>query len=288
MLTSVGLDHTEWLGETLEEIAAEKLAVLRDHSTLLTGALSPEVQAVAEREAERRHAKLLWATAVASNLVSGYQAGNFALAQAAAAQLVEKFDPAAALPVIERLSGDGALVPGRAQLVRGDPDAVYDAAHNPDGARALAETLPEPGRRRRSGLLPRGARGKGRGRDRRGACAGLRPLRLHGDPGGGDARHGPARRRVHARRQAGAALSGGGVERRGGHRPLGCVGARDGSCARARRGGAGRRFPLPSQVHMDREARGELLTMMGLVALVVAVVILVFFAIGYVFGLFFL
>ena len=39
---------------------------------------------------------------------------------------------------------------------------------------------------------------------------------------------------------------------------------------------------------MDREARSGLLTMMGLVALVVAVVILVFFAIGYVFGLFFL
>jgi preprotein translocase subunit SecE len=39
---------------------------------------------------------------------------------------------------------------------------------------------------------------------------------------------------------------------------------------------------------MDREARGQLLTMMGLVAAVVAVVILVFFAIGYVFGLFFL
>ena len=35
---------------------------------------------------------------------------------------------------------------------------------------------------------------------------------------------------------------------------------------------------------MDREAREELLTMMGLVALVVAVVILVFFAVGYVFG----
>jgi hypothetical protein len=39
---------------------------------------------------------------------------------------------------------------------------------------------------------------------------------------------------------------------------------------------------------MDREARSELLTMMGLVAVVVAAVILVFFAIGYVFGLVFL
>ncbi len=35
---------------------------------------------------------------------------------------------------------------------------------------------------------------------------------------------------------------------------------------------------------MDREARSELLSMMGLVAAVVAVVILVFFALGYVFG----
>ena len=39
---------------------------------------------------------------------------------------------------------------------------------------------------------------------------------------------------------------------------------------------------------MDREARSELLTMMGLVGVVVAVVILIFFALGYVFGLLFL
>ena len=39
---------------------------------------------------------------------------------------------------------------------------------------------------------------------------------------------------------------------------------------------------------MDREARSELLTMMGLVAVVVAVVILVFFGLGYLFGRLFL
>ena len=40
-LTSVGLDHTDWLGETVEEIAAEKLAVLRPETTLVLGALPP-------------------------------------------------------------------------------------------------------------------------------------------------------------------------------------------------------------------------------------------------------
>ena len=32
VLTSVGLEHTQWLGDTDEEIAAEKLAVLREHT----------------------------------------------------------------------------------------------------------------------------------------------------------------------------------------------------------------------------------------------------------------
>ena len=60
------------------------------------------------------------------------------------------------------------------------------------------------------------------------------------------------------------------------------------ACQAAERSRAGGRQPLPSQLYMDREARSELLTMMGLVAIVVAVVILVFFAFGYVFGLLFL
>ncbi len=41
VLTSIGLDHTEWLGETELEIAAEKLAVLRDQTTLVLGRVSP-------------------------------------------------------------------------------------------------------------------------------------------------------------------------------------------------------------------------------------------------------
>ena len=45
VLTSIGLDHTEWLGETEVEIAAEKLAVLRDQTTLVLGRVSPAVEA---------------------------------------------------------------------------------------------------------------------------------------------------------------------------------------------------------------------------------------------------
>src|ERR1700748_857505 len=59
VLTSVGLDHTEWLGETELEIAAEKLAVLKDASTLVLGRVSPDVRALAERVAAERAATLV-------------------------------------------------------------------------------------------------------------------------------------------------------------------------------------------------------------------------------------
>ena len=58
-LTSVGLEHTEWLGETEEAIAAEKLAVLRDHSTLVLGRVGDGVRELAERTAAERNARLV-------------------------------------------------------------------------------------------------------------------------------------------------------------------------------------------------------------------------------------
>src|SRR5436190_16383697 len=60
-LTSVGLDHTQWLGETEEAVAAEKLAVLRDRSTLVVGRLAPSVLALARRVAAERLARIVLA-----------------------------------------------------------------------------------------------------------------------------------------------------------------------------------------------------------------------------------
>src|SRR4051794_3959389 len=60
VLTSVGLDHTRWLGSTVGEIADEKLAVVRDHATLvLPPDLDPDAEAVAERVAAERHARVV-------------------------------------------------------------------------------------------------------------------------------------------------------------------------------------------------------------------------------------
>ena len=143
VLTSVGLDHTEWLGETLEEIAAEKVAVLRDHTTLLVGDVPDVVNPVIDREVAEKHAKKLWAASVANNMVPGYQGRNLALAQAAVSQVLEGLDRAAMAAFIKSLATREFSIRGRAELVTGDPPTIFDAAHNPDGARALAEALPE-------------------------------------------------------------------------------------------------------------------------------------------------
>jgi dihydrofolate synthase/folylpolyglutamate synthase len=148
VLTSVGYDHTEWLGETLQEIAAEKVAVLRDHTTLLVGQVPEEVNEVIEREVAVKHAKKLWATSVANNMVPGYQGRNLALAQAAAGQVLGELDSTALVEFIKRLATREFSIRGRAELVPGDPPAIFDAAHNPDGAIALAEALPDLARGR--------------------------------------------------------------------------------------------------------------------------------------------
>jgi dihydrofolate synthase/folylpolyglutamate synthase len=149
VLTSVGYDHTEWLGETLEEIAGEKVAVLRDHTTLVSGPVPPEVEPVIEREVERKHADGIGlAVESAGDDVHGdpgepsdveapsdFRATNAMLAMVAAQQVLGRFEAEDFGRVV------ATPIPGRAQLVPGDPDVVYDAAHNPDGARALVQAL---------------------------------------------------------------------------------------------------------------------------------------------------
>lgn len=132
VLTSVGLDHTEWLGETVEEIAAEKLAVLRDHTTLITGPMPPEAERVIEREVGRRHAIRIGVAEAES-----FRNVNSMLALSAVQVVLGEVD-SQSLNLLY-----GLTIPGRSQLVEGDPDVIYDAAHNPDGARALGRILPE-------------------------------------------------------------------------------------------------------------------------------------------------
>jgi len=142
VLTSVGLEHTRWLGPTIGAIAAEKLDVVRDGATLVLGeGLHPEASAVAEAVAAERDARLIRAPAdpqVPVGAPGAFQRRNFALARAAAEAFLGELDEAALAA-----AAASVRVPGRFQIVGEDPLVLLDGAHNPEGVAALTESLPE-------------------------------------------------------------------------------------------------------------------------------------------------
>ena len=143
VLTGVGLEHTRWLGPTIADIAAEKLAVVRDHATLVVAPdLHPDARAVAEQVVAERHATLVEAPAdlgLTLRAPGSFQRRNFGLAAAAAEAFLEQpLDRAA----VERAATE-TRVPGRLDVVGERPLTIYDGAHNPAGADALAAALPE-------------------------------------------------------------------------------------------------------------------------------------------------
>jgi len=153
-LTSIGLEHTRWLGETQREIAEEKLAVVGRGATLaLAARLAPEVLVVAERVARERGARLQHASerAPGAQLLArgAFQERNFALARLAAEtsllQAGAGLPDASARERAAREAAASVLVPGRLQLLDGDPPTVLDGAHNPAAVAALLESLPDVG-----------------------------------------------------------------------------------------------------------------------------------------------
>ena len=96
-LTSIGLEHTQWLGDTELEIAAEKLAVLRDHTTLVIGPLSPDVERIARRTAAERHARLVSVRGLSPQVElatpAPYLRRNVAVALASTEAIVGSLDP---------------------------------------------------------------------------------------------------------------------------------------------------------------------------------------------------
>ncbi|MGH3727910.1 MAG: bifunctional folylpolyglutamate synthase/dihydrofolate synthase [Micromonosporaceae bacterium] len=176
VLTPVGLDHVEWLGDSIEEITRMKLGIVHDGATLVCAVQPDEaVPAIAERCAETGatlaregsefgvlHRELaVGGQQVTLQGLSGvydeillpahgaHQAQNAAVALAA----VEAFLGGGASrpldPEVVREGFGSVTVPGRLERVRTSPAVLLDAAHNPSGMAATAAAVTEEFRFRR-------------------------------------------------------------------------------------------------------------------------------------------
>ena len=169
VLTSIGLDHTHYLGTTIAEIAAEKAGIIKPGVPVVSAPQLPEARAVIGRvAAEQRSAchfiEEPWMeTPVA--LAGSHQRWNAALAIAALkAARVDVSNPA-----ITRGLAD-VQWPGRFQRI--GARIVLDGAHNPDAAARLAETWREEFGAEKATLIL----GAMRDKDVRAVCAALRPI----------------------------------------------------------------------------------------------------------------
>ena len=147
VLTNVSLEHTRWLGPSITDIAREKLAVVPPGGLLVLGhGLDPEAEAVADEVRATQRATVVRAPVEAAEspppAAGSFQRGNFALACAAADAYLRARDPeSGGLSARAMRAAATTPVPGRFQVVDHDPPTVLDAAHNPDGVRALLDAL---------------------------------------------------------------------------------------------------------------------------------------------------
>lgn len=163
VLTPVSLEHTEYLGEGVAEIALEKSGICKPGSPLVSARQLPEAALAIERQAQALGSPLyrlaeefdarweegrlsyrgidLSLDGMRAGLPGRYQSGNAALALAAAELLSGRGFPLS--PQAMTAGIEGARWPGRMELFPGKPRVLLDGAHNPAGAAALAEALAE-------------------------------------------------------------------------------------------------------------------------------------------------
>jgi dihydrofolate synthase/folylpolyglutamate synthase len=145
VLTNVGLDHTEYLGETVEEISHEKLASLSEGAVLILGSGDPRVIATARERCEDAGARLVEAATEMREIylpadLPPYAARDARLGLRAAEILLGR-----ALTAEERARaarGIAGALPGRFEVheVSCVP-VVVDGGHNPSGLEATLEAV---------------------------------------------------------------------------------------------------------------------------------------------------
>ncbi|MFS0893985.1 bifunctional folylpolyglutamate synthase/dihydrofolate synthase [Microbacterium sp. 179-I 3D3 NHS] len=163
----IDIDHADRLGQTISEIATVKAGIIKQGAAVVSAQQQPEAAEVLRRVASQREAtiafegddfglveqklavggQLLTIRGIAGEYVEEYlplygahQGHNAALAVAAVESLIGGGTQRIANAVITD-GLQGATSPGRLQLLGIAPTVVVDAAHNPHGAKALAQAL---------------------------------------------------------------------------------------------------------------------------------------------------
>lgn len=175
VITGIDIDHTNFLGAALEDIALNKAGIIKNGVPVVVGPMAQTCLGVIAQQAEKLDAELyssaetlvsrLCTPTISGQIISiesawlklekcnytllgDYQLTNLSTAVTALGILCHKgyeIEPEHVKNVLETLK-----MPGRLEILKQDPLAIVDVAHNPQGAQALNASLKTllPGRRR--------------------------------------------------------------------------------------------------------------------------------------------
>ena len=137
VLTPIGLDHTQWLGESLKEIALEKAGIIQSETPVVSAIQEPEALEVIQEQALRLNAPLTLVTESLSSyplaLKGPHQQQNAALALTALQALGYEFSP-------ETLADGLAQTQWEGRFEQIHPFLIVDGAHNTHASPRLKET----------------------------------------------------------------------------------------------------------------------------------------------------
>ncbi len=146
LITNIGLDHTDLLGDTLEKIAAEKAGIIKNNVPVVVSENQKETVAVFKEIAESKNAHLIYADAILvktykTSLLGNYQQKNIKGVLATLKQLKEFTITNSAIEkgLLNVVENTGLM--GRWQLLQEQPRVICDTAHNKEGLSLTLDQL---------------------------------------------------------------------------------------------------------------------------------------------------
>ncbi len=146
LITNIGLDHTDLLGDTLAKIAAEKAGIIKNNVPVVVSENQKETVAVFKEIAESKNAHLIYADAILvktykTSLLGNYQQKNIKGVLATLKQLKEFIITNSAIEkgLLNVVENTGLM--GRWQLIQEQPRVICDTAHNKEGLSLTLEQL---------------------------------------------------------------------------------------------------------------------------------------------------
>lgn len=148
IITNIGLDHTQFLGNSLEKVAAEKAGIIKKNIPVVVGETVPETKGVFERIASEKHAALFIAedqmpSEYESDLKGIYQKKNIQTVTVALDLLQNQgwniSEENIQKGLLNTVANTGLM--GRWQILNQNPKVICDTGHNKEGLELVISQL---------------------------------------------------------------------------------------------------------------------------------------------------